>query len=296
MKKSQNSLEENIVKFSFSQEIIATCRCPTPLPEQETLDHDKKADDVISSELFKTPIRLTRDMATSLPKTDDVELRNDLTLYDVETTSGQTKVKIKTHERILLIKQTKTEERKYEKLKRSGETKMSKLKALSKGFGKEQDTQNTPPSQAQQDDGQSQPYHSQCRETGLISKRKNKRKNVGFMHLKEYVANKTLKSDTKYFQEKVELYDKIKKEFVEFRVFKESDLCHSKFIQGLLKETHMDDDCPTDIEQLEFAINFGNKQLKQALDLQNQNSRFEASVWRGVRKILKCPIRKRSKI
>jgi hypothetical protein len=127
MMNSQSSLYKSTAEFPSSQEINTTPRYPTLLKEQETLDHVQKADDVISSESFKTPIRLTQGMATSLSKRDEIELRNDLTLYDDETTSGQTKMKFKTHERILLIEQTKTEERKYNKLKRSGETEMNGL-------------------------------------------------------------------------------------------------------------------------------------------------------------------------
>lgn len=270
MMNSQTSLCKSTAKFSFSQEINTTPRCPTPLKEQETLDHDKKADGVISSESFNTPFRLTQGLATSLPKTDEVKLRDHLVQYD-ETVSGHTEVKFKTHKRILLAEQTETEERKYYKLKRSGETKINSQRALSDSFRKEQASQKTIPSQAQQDDVQPEPYYSQCRRIRMASK--SKRKDMESMYLKEYVPNKRFKPDMeyRYFQEKVELYDELTKDFVKFRVFKESDLCHNRLIQGLLKDADADDDCQTDTEQLELATNHVNKQLKRALDFQNNS-------------------------
>jgi hypothetical protein len=272
MMNSQSSLHKSTAEFPSSQEINTTPRYPTPLKEQETLDHNKKADGVISSESFNTPFRLTQAIATSLPKTDEVELRNNLIEYD-ENASGQTEMKFKTHKRILLAEQTETEERKYYKLKRSGETKINSQRALhvSNSFSKEQASQKTIPSQGQQDDVQSQSYHSQRHRTGLASK--TKRKDMESMYLKEYVPNNRFKPDTeyRYFQEKVELYDKLTKDFVQFRVFKESDLCNNRLIQGLLKDADADDDCQTDTEQLELATNHVNKQLKKALDFQNNN-------------------------
>lgn len=262
MENYQHPFTKDTATFSFSRKTITQSQYPEPSKEQDALDYTKKPDSAIFSTLFKTPCKLVQDNGESLQKTDKIEARNDMITYD-EATPEQTELKRKNH-RQHMIEQAETEDRRYYKLKGSGETRINSLSDLLNSNSKEQGSQGTYLA-LKENDLNSRLSHSQCSKKGL----KSKRKEIELMYMNVYVPNKKFKPDTKYTPKKVELYDRLKKDSVEFRVFKESDLCHSRFIQGLLKDADADDDCQTDTEQLELARKHVNKQLKQAVQAQN---------------------------
>ena len=83
-----------------------------------------------------------------------------------------------------------------------------------------------------------------------------------------YKSNKRVKCSHKFYSGQIKLYNKLKKQHLKFRVFKDSDLGYNKQIQSSIQECRIDDDCPTDSEQIELAITHAKRELHDAIDLQ----------------------------
>jgi len=249
---------------------------------------------------FKTPLRLTQRIhPLTSARPSPVKANEKIVLSEghkglKDLKAEQTEVKVKADSLGINAENVDTEERKYVKI------------LTSSSVQKKSDESEKNPSQAtvvlsnqvqqkiwfdnqesgEEDEGYVTPYilAQEPREIGSEKEIEMKMKAVEIMKGKRrffdktpmYLPNKRVKKNQEFFQDSVRLYDKTRKEHIRFRLFKDKDLGNNKFVQTTLKESKIDDDCPTDNEQMELAKKHIVKQLKQSMECQTPKNTPES--------------------
>lgn len=252
---------------------------------------------------FKTPLRLPQRIhpltsVKSSPvkvneKTFLSEGHKDLKDLKVE----QTEVKVKVDPLGINAENVDTEERKYVKIltsscvasvqKKSDESEKNPSQAtvvMSNQVKQKIWFNNQGSGEEDNDEGYVTPYILAQETKDFGSEKEIDTKEIEIMKGKRrffdktpmYLPNKKVKKNQEFFQDSVRLYDKSRKEHIRFRLFKDKDLGNNRYIQTTLKESKIDDDCPTDSEQMELAKKHIIKQLKQSMECQTPRNTPES--------------------
>lgn len=183
--------------------------------------------------------------------------------------SEHTEVKSKPDFRTIQADQNETETRKYYRLIGSAEAETSDTRKSIKVQHSSQSSENSDPTvvrslilsqETSKRNSQKAPTHI------MISKRRRSR--VIFDKSPLYFPSKKVKNDSEFYNDTLEVFDKLKKQHVKFRLFKDKDLGYSRAVQNTVRASKVDDDCPTDSEQMELAKKHVQKQLRQAIEMQ----------------------------
>ena len=245
-------IQDDCNKIRVSTQVTEECRTPSTLLQSFG----------VIRPFTQTEERNFEQKQSKLGPTDDVE---------------QTEKKSQSNVRQIRIENLETGARRYLKLLDSTKTHESSqhnnedAKNLDVEHKKEQDYHPTTTTFTKKANSETLPKNddsSQRSSEEYINQKKRKLFNETPM----YVANKKLKYTSNFFRGNIKLYDKLTENFIDFRVFRESDLGHGKILQATLKDTKIDDDCPTDDDQIELAVKHVRKQLFQAVRRQNSNS------------------------
>ena len=232
-------------------------------------EHGKSNEKRLSTPLpigYKTPIKASHFQQS---------YRSDES--DSQTKPEQTEAKAKKEGRQFHVEKVETEERKYSKITGSANLCDNDLsrKSLSENNIKSAQALTKTVSQHKR------PSPNASNEEQIICQGLTQRipepetKNLKrglFTETPLYVSNKRLKRKTSFYKGSIKLFDKLQGAYVNFRVFKESELGFHKVIQEKLRNTKIDDDCPTDSEQMELATQHVQKQLRQGIDMQKSSS------------------------
>jgi len=228
-------------------------------------DTERKQDPLILLDYkdYKTPIKMPH-YSQSLLNNISTKLENNDN--NSEEKIEQTEVKGRKDARLLQLKQNETEVKKISNSRECENT--TKNNNLDKSNSEASQSFIKTGSQ----NGNSLTYSNNKLELDLEDLAKNKNlKRRSFVE-KLYVPTKKIKRNQSFYKGSIQLYDKMLNEYLNFRVFKESDLGFNRIVQEKLRETKIDDDCPTDSEQMELACKHVQKQLRQGIDFQSSSS------------------------